>query len=147
MPIKEQIEKDAITALKNKDNSLAVLRMIKAAIHNEEISQGKDLKDADIVVLLQKEMKKRQESIESFKKGNRPELAEKESAEITIIEKYLPELMPEAEIIEIVKKAITDVNASSPADMGKVMAKIMPELKGKADPAQVSEIVKLELSK
>jgi len=145
--LKDQIEQDATEALKNKDASLDVLRMLKTAIHNEEIAQGKDLTDNDILAILQKEKKKRQESIESFKKGNRPELAAKEEAEIKIIEKYLPEMMLEAEITEIAKKAITDTQASSQQDMGKVMGKIMPELKGKADPAKVSEIVKKELSK
>ena len=147
MSLKERIEKDYIQAMKNKDEAtVSTLRMFKSAIHNTEIQQKKELADADLASLVQSQIKLRQDSIVLFKKGNRPELAQKEEKEVDVLKQYLPEQMGEGDIRAIVKKAIQDVNASSMQDMGKVMGKIMPELKGKTDGSLVSKIVKEELS-
>ncbi len=143
--LKCQIEEDFIKALKAKDESLTTLRMLKSAIKNAEIEKGKELKDDEIGQLLQKERKLREEAIKEFKKGKREDLAKKEQAEIKIIEKYLPELLPDEEIKKQVQMAIKELGATSPQDMGKVMGKVMPLLKGKADGAKVSKICKSEL--
>jgi len=147
MALKEQIEKDYIQAMKNKDeSSVSTLRMLKSAIHNGEIQKKKEMDDAELASLIQGQIKLRKDSIELYKKGNRPELAQKEEKEVDILKQYLPEQMPEEEVRAIIKKAIADTGASGMQDMGKVMGKIMPELKGRADGSLVSNIVKEELS-
>ena len=147
MSLKEQIEKDYIQAMKNKDeSSVSTLRMLKSAIHNTEIQKQKELKDLDITSLIQSQIKLRQDSIVLYKKGDRPELASKEEKEVDILKQYLPEQMGEEEVSVVVKKAIADTGASGLPDMGKVMGKVMPELKGQADGSLVSNIVKEELS-
>ncbi len=148
MSLQENIDSDIVNAMKEKDEeTVSVLRMLKSAIHNYQIASKKEPQDADIVGVIQSQIKSRKDSIELYKKGNRQELANKEQKEIDILAKYLPEQMGEDVIREIVKKAIAETGASSIQDMGKVMGKIMPEVKGKADGSLVSEVVKSELSK
>lgn len=148
MTLKETIEKDLIESMKEKDeNTLSVLRMLKSAIKNKEIEIKKDLEDADITAAIQSQIKSRRDSVEMFEKADRQELAEKEKAEIEILQKYLPEQMSEEDIRAIIQKAISETGAAGIQDMGKVMGKIMPEVKGKADGSMVSSIVKEELSK
>ena len=143
--LNQQIEQDFIKALKAKDENLSTLRMLKSAIKNAEIEEKTELKNDQIVQLLQKEKKQRQESITEFKKGKREDLAKKEEAEIKIIEKYLPRALPDKEIKKVVTTAILKVKAKGLQDIGKVMGKVMPQLKGKADGAKVSQICKSEL--
>lgn len=146
--LKQTIEQDLIEAMKSHDdNIVSTLRMLKSAIKNGEIQKQKEFDDSDTTGVIQSQIKSRRDSIDLYKKGNRPELAEKEQKEIDVLTKYLPEQMDEAAVHEIVKKAITDTGASSIQDMGKVMGKIMPDVKGKADGSMVSEMVKSELSK
>lgn len=146
--LKERTEKDFVEAMKNKDEqTLSVLRMLKSAIHNKEIENKKELEDIDIVAVIQSQIKTRRDSIQMYKSGGRQELAQKEEKEISILQKYLPEQMSDDQIREIVKKAITETSASQIQDMGKVMGAVMPELKGKADGATISKIVKEELGK
>lgn len=145
MSIKQQIEKDFIKALKEKDKSLDVLRMTKNAIKNTEIEKRKDLADDEIMAVLQKEKKQREDSIKEFQKGKRADLIEKEKNEIKVIEKYLPKALSDDEIKKQVLEAIKETKAESFQDMGEVMGKVMPQLKGKADGAVVSRITKSEL--
>ena len=146
--LKETIEQDLIEAMKSHtENVVSVLRMLKSAIHNAEIQKQKELADEDISGVIQSQIKQRNDSVDLYEKGNRQELAQKEKTEIEILKKYLPEQMDETQIREIVKKAISDTNAASIQDMGKVMGAIMPQVKGKADGSLVSKIVKEELSK
>lgn len=146
--LKEKIEQDIIEAMKaHDDNVVSVLRMLKSAIQNAAIQKQKDLADDDILGVIQSQIKSRQDSITMYEQGNRPELAAKEKSEIEILKQYLPEQMSEDEIREIVKKAIADTGAADIKDMGRVMGQIMPQTKGKADGALVSQIVKEELSK
>ena len=146
--LKEQIEQNLVDAMKrHDDNTVSTLRMLKSAIKNGEIQKQKEFDDADTTGVIQSQIKSRRDSVDLYKKGNRPELAEKEQAEIDILVKYLPEQMDENAVREIVKKAIAETGASGIQDMGKVMGKIMPEVKGKADGSMVSNIVKSELSK
>jgi uncharacterized protein YqeY len=147
MSLKERIDQDLVQSMKSKDdNIVSVLRMLKSAIHNWEISSQKEPQDADIVGVIQSQIKSRKDSIEMYQKGNRPELAEKEKKEIDILVKFLPQQMDENAISVVVKKAIAETGASSIQDMGRVMGKVMPELKGKADGGLVSKIVKENLS-
>jgi uncharacterized protein YqeY len=144
----EQIEKDLVEAMKAHDEKiLSVLRMLKSAVKNSEIQKKAELKDEDILGLIQGQIKQRQDSINLYEQGGRQELAEKEKQEIEVLKKYLPEQIDETQIRAIVQEAITATSASSIQDMGKVMAKLMPEVKGKADGSLVSQIVKEELSK
>ena len=146
--IRDQIDKDIIEAMKShNENVLTVLRMLKSSIKNSEIQKQKELDEPDILSVIQGQIKSRRDSIALYNQGGRAELAQKEEAEIEILTKYLPEQMDEAAIREIVSKAIAETNANGMQDMGKVMGKIMPEVKGKADSSLVSQIVKVELSK
>ncbi len=156
--LKQKISEEIKKALQNKDELLLlVLRGINATIHNKEIEkrtklskQEKDLKkleeqskltEDEVLEAVASEAKKRKESIIEFEKGGRQDLVDKETAELEIIKKYLPEQMSEDTIKEIVKKAIKETGAAGPKDIGKVMAKIMPQVKGKADGSLVSKIV------
>lgn len=147
MSLKEQIDKDFLEAYKSKDEAKSsVLRLLKSAIKNKEIALGKPLGDEDTLEVINKEVKQRRDSVEQYKTGNRPELAQKEEDESKILSHYLPEQMSEREVSEIIEKAIAKTNAQNMQDMGKVMGAIMPEVKGKADGSLVSKLVKEKLS-
>ena len=142
--IYEKLETDIITAMKAGDAfGVTTLRMLKAAILNKEIaSRPKKLTEDDVVAVTQTEVKKRKEAAVEFTKGNRPELAEKETKEAQLLTKYLPAQLSDDELKAIVKKAIQDTGAASMKDMGKVMAAVMPQIKGRADGQRVSGVVK-----
>jgi uncharacterized protein YqeY len=144
--LKDKIEQDLIEAMKAHNEAVvSVLRMLKSAVKNQEIQKQTELKDEDLVSVIQGQVKQRQDSIALYEQGGRTELADKEKAEIEILIKYLPEQMSEKEIRELVKKAITSTGAASIQDMGKVMGALMPQVKGKADGGLVSKIVQEEL--
>jgi len=133
-------------ALKAKDQkTLSTLRMLLSSIKNKKIELGKDLTDSEIELLVSKEIKQRKDSISEFEKGGRDDLSKIEQQEIQILEKYLPKQLSEDEIIVLVKKTISEVNAKSMADMGKVMSKLMPQVVGKADGSLVNSLVKQAL--
>lgn len=151
MDIKEQIVNDMKTAMKQKDAlKLQVLRSLKSKLMEKEISERKEgeatLSDEQAIGVLMKAAKQRKESIDQFESGGRDDLAEKEKEELKIIESYLPEMMDEDEIRNVVKEKISKLGASGLQDMGKVMGVVMSELKGKAEGAKISSIVKEELS-
>ncbi len=147
MPLLDQINSDLIQAVKGGDElTRDTLRMVKTAIKNKEISKGQPLQDEEIVEILSKEVKQRQEAAASFAAAQRTELAAKEENEITIIKKYLPQQLSEEEIRGLVKNAIAQTSAQTASDMGKVMASLMPQTKGKADGSLVSQIVKEQLN-
>jgi uncharacterized protein YqeY len=148
MSLLQQIDDDLSNAMKSKDEkTVSTLRMVKAALHNWQIANKKEPADSDIVTILQKEVKARQDSIAMYEKGGRQDLADKEKGEVEMLKKYLPEQMSEDEIRTKVQAVIAQVGASGPGDMGKVMGPIMAELKGQADGAVVSRLVKEELQK
>ena len=141
--MKDRIAKDIVTAMKEKDKvTLETLRMVKGAIQMEEIKAKKELTDDDIALVIGKQIKTRKKSIEEFKKGNREDLISKTTEEIKVLEKYMPEQLSTEEIDAIVTRAISELGASIPSDMGKVMGKVTPLLKGKADMGLVSKLVK-----
>lgn len=151
MALKETILDELKNAMKNKDaGRLQVLRSLKAKILEKEISERKggesDISDEQVLEVLMKAAKQRKESIDSFEKGGREDLVEKEKAELAIIEEFLPQMMSEDEVRTAVKEQIEKMGASDMSDMGKVMGVMMGKLKGKAEGSLVSRVVKEELS-
>ncbi|TES95403.1 GatB/YqeY domain-containing protein [Patescibacteria group bacterium] len=148
MSIKGKIEEDFKKALKEKKKSeLGVLRMLKSAIHNEEIEEKASLDDEKIIAVLRKEIKACKDSILDYQKAGRKESAEKEKGEIKVIEKYLPKMLAEDEIKKTVQIVIKETKAESEKDFGKVMGQVMAKLKGQAEGNLVSQLVKKELNK
>ena len=117
-----------------------VIRYIRSAIRNMEIECQKEADDEAVIELLGRQAKQRRDSIEAFTEGNRQDLVDKEKAELEIILEYMPAQLSDDELTELVKKAIDDAGATSPADMGKVMGRVMPQVKGKAEGQRVSAI-------
>lgn len=147
--LKTQLETDMRTALKARDKvTLGTLRMVLAAIRNEEVAgkTPRELSDADIVKVLVKQAKQRREAAEAFHEGGREESAEAELAEEAVIKRYLPEELTEAELTEIVRSMIAEGGFSGPKDMGKVMKAVQPKVAGRADGKVVAGIVKAELA-
>ncbi|MBN1778789.1 MAG: GatB/YqeY domain-containing protein [Candidatus Buchananbacteria bacterium] len=147
MDIIQQISQDLNQALKEK-NELAVLtlRQVRAAISNAEIANSREkLTDEQIVKILKTEVKKRKESIELFTKGNRPELAKKEAAEVEIVSRYLPPEMSEEQVSQVIDSVIGSFGAVGPKDMGKVIGQVMAKLAGQADGSVVSRLIKEKL--
>ncbi|ADU96496.1 GatB/YqeY domain-containing protein [Thermovibrio ammonificans] len=143
MGLKERLKADMKEALKAKDKvKLSTIRMINSLIKNAEIEKRGELTDDEIVQLLMRYAKQRREAIEMYEKGGRPDLVEKEKAELAVVESYLPKQLSEEELVELVKQVIAEVGASSPKDMGKVMKAVMPKVKGRADGSLVNRIVK-----
>ena len=148
MSLKQQIISDMTAAMKAQDAArTSTLRMLKAAITNREKEGGEELTDEDVQKLLRSQMKQRRDSVEQFEKAGRQELADKEKAEIAIIDTYLPQAASADEIEQAVAAAISETGASSMKDMGGVMKAAMARLAGKnADGKMVSETVKAKLS-
>jgi uncharacterized protein YqeY len=117
------------------------LRLLIAAVNNAEIAKQAAVTDADILGVVSKEVKRHQESIDAFKKGNRADLVAKEEAEMAVLQGYLPEQMTRDEIIAVARAVIAEVEAAGMGDKGKVMQQLMPKLKGKADGKLINEVV------
>ena len=150
MSLEQQVMTDLVTAMKAKDDAgLRGLRAIKAEIIKAKTEPGANgiITEEGEMKLLQKLVKQRRDSLEIFSQQNRNDLAQKEREEITIIEKFLPKQLSESEIKELVAKIITEVGATSPADMGKVMGVATKHLSGKADGKIISTLVKELLAK
>ena len=142
MSLDQKIRTDLEQALRNKDTlRCSVFRMILSSIRNAEIAQQKTLDDDGILVVIDKEAKMRRESIEAFEKGNRPDLVAKEKSELAILLEYLPEQMTREEIVATARKAISELGATTLKDKGKVMSQLMPQLRGRAQGQEVSEVV------
>lgn len=148
MNIKAKIEEDFKKSLRErKDLELAVLRMLKSAIHNKEIEEKSSLDDEKVTAVLRKEIKARKDAILDYQKAGRKESAKKEEGEIKVIEKYLPKMLGKDEVKKIVQEVIKETKAESKKDFGKVMGQVMSKLKGQADGNLVSQLVKKELNK
>jgi len=148
MSLKQQILSDLTASMKAQDAArTSTLRMVKAALQNREIEKGGELDEEEFSKLLRSLVKQRHDSVEQYAKAGRQELADKESAEIAVIEGYLPQAASREEIEKAVAAAIVETGASSMKDMGKVMKAAQTALTGKnADGRTVSEIVKAKLS-
>jgi hypothetical protein len=144
--LKLRINDDVKTAMRSKDKErLATLRLITAAIKQKEVDERIELNDEQIISVLEKMIKQRKDSIEQFEKAGRTELADKEKAELAIINEYMPAQLTEAEINAAIDAAIAETGASEMKEMGKVMGVLKPKLAGKADMSQVSALIKQKL--
>lgn len=142
MTLQEQLTIDLKDAMKSGDKTrLWVMRMAKAAIKNAEIAKRGPLDDAGVMEVLSKEAKQRRESIAEFRNAKREDSATKEEAELSVLLGYLPQQMSSDEITALVRQVIDEVGALGPNDKGKVMPKLMPQTKGKADGQMVNQIV------
>ena len=138
----DSLKQDLKEALKAQHNvKKSVYRFILSAIHNEEIKVGKQLSDEEVMKLLIKQAQQRKDSIEAFKNAQRSDLVDKESEELEIISKYLPEQISEEKIKELAQRAIQETNAESVKDLGKIMPVLMKQLGGQADGKTVNKIV------
>jgi uncharacterized protein YqeY len=151
MSIVEQIQKDMTDAMRARDERrLSALRMVKAALKNREIEKRSALNDQEAMQVLSTLIKQRRDSVEQFSKGGRPELAEKEAGEITLLETYLPKAAGEEEIVTAVRAKIAEMGSPTVKDMGAVMKAVMAQFQSsgaRVEGKQVSDIVKRELSK
>ena len=150
MSLQKRIDEDLKDAMRAKDAArLSVLRLLKAALKNaaiEKVGPEGELSDADAVAVIRKQVKQRQDSIESFEKGGRADLAEKEKAEIAVLNNYLPQAMSAGELQRIVAETIAEVGATSRAQMGGVMKALQSKVAGRADGKTLSTEVTRQLS-
>ncbi|WP_164013139.1 GatB/YqeY domain-containing protein [Pyxidicoccus trucidator] len=147
--LKERIDADLKDAMRSKNElTLLVLRMLKSAVKYKEVEPGASaLDDAGVLTVIAGLIKQRRDSIEQFKSGGRPELAEKEEAEIGVLQNYLPKQLSADELAAEVQAAIAEVGAKGPKDMGAVMKNLNPKVQGKAEGRVISEAVKAQLAK
>ena len=147
MSLNNKVSADITAAMKAKNAPrLSALRMLKAAMMNKGVEKGRDLEDAEVLQVVSSLVKQRRDSIEQFSKAGRTDLVQKETAEMAVLEAYLPPSATSAEIDAAVSAAIAETGASSPKDMGRVMKAVMPMLAGKnADGKAVNEAVRRTL--
>ena len=147
MTLKERITDDMKAAMRAKEaERLGAIRMLTAAIKQKEVDERVELDDAGVVAIVDKLLKQRKDSIDAFQKAGRQDLADKEQAEVSVLQAYLPARLSADEIAAEVRAIVAETGASGPADMGKVMGAARQRLAGKADMGQVSAAVKAALS-
>lgn len=143
MTLRENLEHDLHEAMRQRDaRRKGVLRMALSAIQTAEATRKDPLPEDEVVVLLRKEVKRREEALQMMRDAGREDLVPDEEVELEILRAYLPRMMDESEITELAKEVIAEIDATSPSDMGKVMGALMPRVKGKADGRVVSQIVR-----
>lgn len=142
MSLQEKLNTDLKQSLKQGDKvRSSTIRLVKAAIHNAEIAKGRSLGENEIIEVLSRQVKQHQESLAEFEKASREDLISKEKTELSIILEYMPQQLSREEVIAAARQAIQEVEAQGPRDKGRVMGKLMPRLKGKAEGGLVSEVV------
>ena len=142
MSLRERLKTDLYQAMKDRDRTrVSVLRLLRSAVGYEEIEKKKELDDEAVIAVISRGARQRRESIEMYRQGNRPELAEKEEAELALIQEYLPAQLGEEELEKLALKVVQEVGASGPGDKGKVMGRLMGQVKGKADGSVVNKVV------
>ena len=142
-----KIQLDLVESLKQKEEvKTSTLRLVISEVNNAKIKKGKDLEDEEILEVIKKEAKKRQESIAAFKQGERADLAEKEEKELAFLKTYLPKPISDEELLKIVDSQIAEVGARDMKDLGKVMSAVISKVKGRAEGSTVATIVKSKLS-
>lgn len=147
MGLKEQLRQDLQDAMRARDpRRKSALRMILSAIQLAEVEQTEPLTDQDVVVIIRKEVKRREEALAMMQDADRDDLVEVETVELDILRSYLPQQMSAEEIRAVAQRTIDDVGASSPRDLGRVMGALMPQLRGKADGRVVNQVVRELLS-
>ncbi len=146
MTLRQRLTDDMKAAMKSGDKArLGVIRLILAAVKQREVDERIELDDAAVLVVLEKMVKQRKDSVAQYAAAGREDLAAIERDEIAVIDTYLPEKLGEAEVLAAIDAAIAQTGASSPADMGKLMAVLKPQLAGQADMGEVSRLVRLRL--
>jgi uncharacterized protein len=146
MTLKARITEDMKDAMRAKEAArLSTIRMLLAAVKQREVDERKELADAEVLAVIDKMIKQRRDSISQFQAGNRPDLADKEKAEIDVLVAYMPQPYSDAQIDALIAEAIAKTGASGAAGMGKVMAELKPKLAGRADLGAVSAKVKAKL--
>ncbi len=141
-PLKQRLTHDLEQALRERNVvRRSVIRLVMAAIQNAEIAKQAALEDTDVLGVIAKEARQRQESIEAFKQGNRPDLVDKEEAELAILQEYLPQQITRDEIIAEARRVIEETGAQGITDKGKVMPRLISQLKGKADGREINSVV------
>ena len=139
--LRDRLDQDLIEAMRRRDAlRRSVLRYMRSEIHNQEIASQATLDNDGILGVLTRQAQQRRDSIEAFTNGNRKDLADKEQAELAIILEYLPEQMSRDEVVELVRQVVREVGAAGPRDMGKVMGRAMPQVRGRAEGREVSAI-------
>jgi len=147
MSLKDQITEDMKTAMRAKDSErLGTIRLLLAALKQKEVDERVVLDDAAVVAIIDKLIKQRKDSIEAFQKAERKDLVDKEAAEMVVLQVYLPARLSAEEVAAEVKAIVTELGATGPGDMGKVMGAVKAKLAGKADMGQVSAAVKAALA-
>jgi uncharacterized protein YqeY len=147
MSLKDQITEDMKTAMRAKDSErLGTIRLLLAALKQKEVDERVVLDDAAVIAIVDKLIKQRKDSLEAFQKAERKDLADKEAAELVVLQAYLPARLSADEVAAEVKAIVTELGASGPGDMGKVMGAVKAKLAGKADMGQVSAAVKAALA-
>lgn len=142
MSLLERLNSDMKQAMRNKEKDrLSVIRMLKASLQNEAIKLGKELSEDEELTVLSREVKQRKDSLQEFEKAGRTDLADKIKTELTYIHEYMPKQLSKDELRELISKVIQELGVTSKADMGKVMGKLMPLVKGKADGSVVNRMV------
>lgn len=142
----EQLDKDMIEAMKNKEKErLTVIRMVKASLKQEQIDHKKEINDELLIDVVNKQVKMRKDSIDEFKKGNRQDLIDKTQSEIDILMNYLPEQLSKEETETIIEEIFDELKPSGPKDMGNIMQAANSRLKGKTDMKMVSTIIREKL--
>jgi uncharacterized protein YqeY len=147
MSLKEKITEDMKTAMRAKDSErLGTIRLLLAALKQKEVDERVVLDDAAVIAIVDKLIKQRKDSLEAFQKAERKDLADKEAAELTVLQAYLPARLSAEEVAAAVKAIVAELGASGPGEMGKVMGAVKAKLAGKADMGQVSAAVKAALA-
>jgi len=146
MNLKERLNEEMKRAMKAQDKGhLSAIRMARGAIRDKEINDQKELDDDGVLEVIASQIKKRKDALEQLRKSDRSEVVEAEEAQIQVLQEFLPAQLSEAEIETLVVKVIEETNATSMRDMGKVMGKLIPQLRGKADNSVVSQMVRQKL--
>jgi len=142
MSLRDKIESDIRDAMRSRDQAkLDALRFLKNSILQAEKTSGKTLDDRGVVEIVARQVRDRRESIQMFDQGNRADLVAREEAAVAVLEQYLPPQLSQAELVEIIRQVIAEVGARGIRDRGRVMAQLMPQVRGKADGALVNELV------
>ncbi|MEY3219489.1 MAG: hypothetical protein RIT27_846 [Pseudomonadota bacterium] len=147
MSLKAQLSDDMKTAMKAGEKArLAVIRLALAAIKQREVDERSELDDPQILAVLDKMIKQRRDSVQQYQNGNRQDLADQETFEISVLQEYLPQPLSPEEITSLIEQAISNSGATSAREMGKIMALLKPQLQGRADISAVSNLVKQQFN-
>ena len=142
MPLKEKLQSDLHQAMRAKDKTrVSVLRMLRSAIGYEEIDKKREMDDSAVLDIISRQVRQRRESIQMYKDANRQELVDKETTELQILQEYMPAQLTDDELTALAQEVIQQVGATGPRDKGRVMGRLMPQVRGKAQGGDVNRIV------